>query len=145
MEIQNVSGTTVGKENETPTKKVLWSRNGILRLINLYAKHEEKFKSSIIKNDTVYRIISEELQSEGYGFSAIQCRDKFKYLKLKYMKKIDNMKSTHTGEEKLVFDYFKEMDEIFGKKPNTKPVAIACSSTGWKEGKVSNLLISRRM
>lgn len=114
-------------------KKNLWNRSAIFRLIHFYHKKEDKFQSSACKNETVYKEIAQCLCSEGYSFTPTQCRDKFKYLKLKYMKKIDNMKNT--GEERVHFEYFDEMEQIFGKKANTTPIALASLSEGWVECK----------
>ncbi|KAK9751725.1 hypothetical protein QE152_g4794 [Popillia japonica] len=38
------------------------------------------------------------------------------------------MKSTSTGAETIKYDYFNRFAEIFGKKPNIRPLSIASSS-----------------
>lgn len=61
--------------------------------------------------------------------NADQCRNKFKYLKSKYVKKNDNMSEKASGQSFLNFEFFEELDEIFNKDPNIVPVALASSST----------------
>ncbi|XP_018378209.1 PREDICTED: uncharacterized protein LOC108770936 isoform X2 [Trachymyrmex cornetzi] len=68
------------------------------------------------------------MKCEGYNFAAIQCKEKMKYMKKKYSKKIDNMGPKSTGAAPLKCDNFDELDELFGNKPNVIPVAIASSS-----------------
>jgi hypothetical protein len=58
--------------------------------------------------------------------SPTQCRDKLKYLKMRYMRTKDNMK--RSGAAPIMFDYFEQMDKCLGEKPNVEPVAIAFSS-----------------
>lgn len=56
------------------------------------------------------------------------CENKLKYLKAKYLQKKDNMSNKSSGARSINFDYFDELDEIFGKEPIVTPVAIASSS-----------------
>lgn len=127
------SGSDEFQDENNLTRRNIWTRNSILRLIHFYKSNELKFKSTTIRNETVFKLIAAELKKEGYNFTGVQCRDKFKYLKMKYTKKLDNMKNT--GEPAMHFEYFTEMDEVFGKKPNAVPVAIASSSRGTVPGK----------
>ncbi|KAK5644583.1 hypothetical protein RI129_005883 [Pyrocoelia pectoralis] len=110
--------------------KISWSNNRTLKLINLLKLHQEDFKSTKIKNDAVYSMIRDEINSEEGNFSTSQVKDKIKYLKMRYMKKKDNMKATSSGAAAIQFAYYEEMDEIFGKKPNVQPVALASSLKG---------------
>ncbi|KAI4455688.1 hypothetical protein MML48_9g00014048 [Holotrichia oblita] len=74
------------------------------------------------------KTIANNLCDSGFQFSWTQCENKSKNLKRGYQKKVDNMKSTFTGAETIKFDYFNRFDEIFGKKPNIRPLSIASSS-----------------
>jgi hypothetical protein len=59
-------------------------------------------------------------------YTANQCKDKFKYLKIRYTKKIDNMRSDrNSGAAAQKFEFLEEMDAIFAKKPNINPPIIA--------------------
>lgn len=80
------------------------------------------------RNATVWKVISEKLNAAGYLFTAVQCQDKFKYLKLGYTKKVDNMSNKSSGAAPINFEYFSKIDVIFGKKPNIDPPNIASSS-----------------
>jgi hypothetical protein len=54
------------------------------------------------------------MKTQKIFYSSVQCRDKFKYPKMRYVEKKDNMKK-ETGTENFKFDYFDEMEEIFRK------------------------------
>jgi len=60
-----------------------WTKNEILQLLSLYETHNHLFKSTTIKNDEVWSMISVKLKS----YNTEQCKNKFKYLKQKYVKK----------------------------------------------------------
>jgi hypothetical protein len=68
--------------------------------------------------------------NDNFQFSYAQCRDRWQYLKKRYVKKSDNMGDRGTGEEKYKFEYFEEMNEILGRKHNVKLVSIASSLKG---------------
>lgn len=55
-----------------------------------------------------------------------QCQGKFKYLLLCYKKKLDNRHET--GSAVYEFEFFNELDELFGRKPNIRPKHLASSS-----------------
>lgn len=109
--------------NSTTPVHQKWSRSHILKLISLYQKQQKDFLCSTIKNEKVWKHISNEMEC----FTAKQCSDKLKYLKPKYMKKKDNMGPGSSGAEFYRFEYFDEFNEIFGKKPNITPVLVASS------------------
>lgn len=106
--------------------RVTWTKVDIIKLINLYKKYQPSFKSTTIKNEKVWQSIALQLESH----TAEQCKNKFKYLKSKYMEKRDNMGSKATGSKALKFDYFDEFQDIFGSDPNVEPLAVASSSRG---------------
>ncbi|CAH1106748.1 unnamed protein product [Psylliodes chrysocephalus] len=106
--------------------RTTWSREEILSLINLYEEYEKKFKSTTIKNDKVWQEISSKIPSHTWE----QCKNKFKYLKSKYIEKKDNMGAKATGAKAIRFDYFDKMEKIFRQHPNVAPVATASSSRG---------------
>ncbi|KAJ8931079.1 hypothetical protein NQ314_016055 [Rhamnusium bicolor] len=80
-------------ENETDlyregdTDRSCWNRNNILQLINLYKEHSNLFKTTTICNEKVWGMIAKEMGV----YTSEQCKNKFKYLKSKYVKKKDNM------------------------------------------------------
>ncbi|KAL1489076.1 hypothetical protein ABEB36_014021 [Hypothenemus hampei] len=103
-----------------------WTRNEIKSLIHLYKEYKEKFKSTTIKNDKVWHEIAQKIPNHTWE----QCKNKFKYLKSKYVEKKDNMGPRASGDKTIHFEYFQEMDKIFKSSPNIVPVAIASSSRG---------------
>lgn len=101
-----------------------WTRREILNLIRLFAENQNSFKSSTVRKDKFWNGLAEKM---GCDKSSDQCRNKFKYLKSMYMKKKDNMSSRQTGTAIINFAYFDEMDQIFSKDHNVKPLSIASS------------------
>ncbi|XP_031342999.1 uncharacterized protein LOC116173531 [Photinus pyralis] len=110
--------------------KVSWSHEMTLKLIHFLKLHQEDFKSTTIKNDAVYALMKDEMKNDGGNFTTSQIKDKVKYLKMRYMKKKDNMKATSSGAAAIQFTYYEEMDDIYGKKPNVEPIAVASSLRG---------------
>lgn len=62
------------------------------------------------------------------GRTVSHIRNRFKYLKGKYMAVNDNMSDRATGAKRLKFDYLEEFDDLFGKEPNVTPVSECDSS-----------------
>lgn len=83
-------------------------------------------------NFQVWHNISKQISSH----DARQCENKFKCLKAKYSKKIDNMSSKSSDAGAVSFEYFDEFDQIFGKQPIVTPV-IACSS---RQNQINNVI-----
>ncbi|KAI4457564.1 myb/sant-like dna-binding domain [Holotrichia oblita] len=119
----NGNSTTSGNCNLI---KSSWFRDEILQLINLYEQHKQQFKSTTIKNEKVWQNIGMKLITH----TTDQCRNKFKYLRAKYIEKKDNMGDRQTGAKPIKFEYFDEMDRILGEDPNIIPIAVASSSKG---------------
>jgi inhibitor of KinA sporulation pathway (predicted exonuclease) len=84
------------------------------------------FQSTTMKNEKVFDLISKELVEMGHRYTATQCRDKLKYLKMRYMKTKDNLKRSDAAP--IMFDYLEQMNKYLGEKPNVEPAAIAASS-----------------
>ncbi|XP_029167095.1 uncharacterized protein LOC114937677 [Nylanderia fulva] len=108
--------------------KNLWTDKSRAMLLHLYKKYQNDFSSNCIKKDDIWTKIACGMKCEGYNFVAAQCKEKMKYMKKKYFKKIDNMGPKSTGAAPVKCDNFEELDELFGNKPNVIPVAIASSS-----------------
>ncbi|KAK4882525.1 hypothetical protein RN001_005844 [Aquatica leii] len=124
--IPGTSSQGLDNKLDDVTLRTAWVRNDILKLINLFKKYEPEFKSTSVKNDKVWKQISNELLTH----TAEQCKNKFKYLKQKYIEKQDNMKPTSSGARAISFEYFELFDEMFGKDPNVTPKYIASSTRG---------------
>jgi len=105
-----------------------WTHKSTLLLIDLYKKYKIQFTSAMIKTEAVWKKIAVEMKSAGYEFSSGQCKDKMKYMKRCYLKKIDNMGLKSTGSAPIKCEYFDELDNLFGKKPNVQPVSVCSTS-----------------
>ncbi|KAM0728545.1 hypothetical protein ACS0PU_004800 [Formica fusca] len=126
MEVSRSNFTDSEQENNNITNRTSWNRSEILTLIDLYKSHEHLFKSTTMKNDKVWDMIAQKLPMH----TTEQIKNKFKYLKQKYMEKKDNMSQKSSGAGTMKFDYFSEMDEIFGQDPDVQPVSTASSLRG---------------
>lgn len=126
--------------------KLKWTHEALLCLISLYKDHLKEFLSTTEKNDKVWNRVSLELIGHGFQYTANQCKFKFKYLKCKYMQKKDNMKNTSTGQACIKFQYFNQMDEIFGSKANVNPTSLASNlikrNVLFEENKTENTLLA---
>lgn len=116
------------QENTNTTSRTFWNRSEIIELIGLYKSHEHLFKSTTMKNDKVWDMIAQKLPMH----TTEQIKNKFKYLKQKYMEKKDNMSQKSSGASTMKFDYFVEMDEIFSQDPDVQPMSTASSMRGIK-------------
>lgn len=96
-----------------------WTYRGTILLIEEYKKNADKFKSSSIRNEIIWKIISGSLKKIT-NFNSTQCENKFKNLKRPYVSKCDNMKSTSIGAPTIKFDYFNQISELFGNQPTQK-------------------------
>ncbi|KYN13227.1 hypothetical protein ALC57_14591 [Trachymyrmex cornetzi] len=122
----STSDFILSSEQENTISRTSWNRNEILELINLYKSYKHLFKSTTMKNDKVWDMLAQKLPMH----TTEQIKNKFKYLKQKYMEKKDNMSQKSSGAGTIKFDYFFEMDEIFGQDPDVQPVSTASSSRG---------------
>ncbi len=73
-------------------------------------------------------MIAKEFHDEGYPFNGTQCENRWKYIRGKYIKKLDNDSDGNTGGAAYSFEYFDAIDEILGKQPNIVPKYVASSS-----------------
>jgi hypothetical protein len=113
-------------QTDLPDINNRWEHKAILMLIDQYKSSLSLFTSTSVRNDVVWKSISAKLHENGFKYNRTQCENKFKNLKRQYQKKIDSMRNT--GAASVKFEYFSQFDEIFGKKPNVNPIAIASSS-----------------
>lgn len=95
-------------------------------LISLRKEYDNSFNSTSLRNDQVWDMIVEKMT----GFSRNQIKDRWQYLRKRYLRKKENRSDRDTGGENIKFDYFDEMDDILGKKPNIAPKHLASSLQG---------------
>ncbi|CAG9822224.1 unnamed protein product [Phaedon cochleariae] len=106
--------------------RVMWTRKEILQLISSYKKNLNLFKSSTMRRDKIWKLISTDIKTH----SSDQCQNKFKYLKSKYIKKKNNMSSKKSGAKSMNFEFFEEFDDMFRNHPNVEPSFTASSQKG---------------
>lgn len=119
--------------NTSSTKsKLYFNSSATLALIESYKNKAEDFKNTTTRNETVWQHIADVLAQQNHQYNGKQCENRIKYLLSKYKKKVDNMRNEkNSGASPVHFEYFEEMDEIFGRKPNINPKFSACSSRGF--------------
>lgn len=121
-----LEGQPVSKSKSHETAK--WKdENAVKSLIKLWQDHESLFKSSVMKNAEVWRMISESLQkmNPNWIFNAVQCENEFKDLRRHYMATKDH--NAQSGVQPKTCKFYDEMEEVLSMKPNIKPVATASS------------------
>lgn len=104
--------------------RALWRTQDILELINLYKEAISLFKSTTMKNRKVWQYIAVKLPP----YTSEQCENKFKYLKRKYIEKIDNMGTSQSGKARMNFEFFDQFDAIVKHSHNVQPTNIASAS-----------------
>lgn len=109
----------------------IWNDFAVHLLFTLHKKYEKDFKSTIIKNDIVWDKIKVDMTTDGYNFTMQQIKDKWANMRKYYMRVKDH--NNQSGAEPKTYKYYNEMDAVYGKKPNVKPVAIASNmrSESW--------------
>lgn len=95
-----------------------WPRNSILSLIAVYNEQFEKLRNCGNTNSKIWANISNTLNGKNESFlkfNANQCKYKFSKLKAKYQKVKDARGPNNTGGKAVKFEYFEELNEIFGE------------------------------
>lgn len=118
---------------QTPTsdeKKVsaFWKdENAVKTLIHQWKQHQSLFESSVIRNDVVWKKISEEVKkaNSAWQYTAKNCENKFKDISKVYKRTKDH--NNQTGVEPKTCKYYEELEEVLGEKPCLKPIALASS------------------
>ncbi|CAI6354150.1 unnamed protein product [Macrosiphum euphorbiae] len=114
-------------ETSTNEKRVKnWTKSETLFLIEAYENNILIFESNSKKNRLGWIQVSKDLKKKQIEYTEDQCQGKFKYLLLCYKKKLDNRHET--GSAVYEFEFFNELDELFGRKPNIRPKHLASSS-----------------
>ncbi|XP_040072590.1 uncharacterized protein LOC115332247 [Ixodes scapularis] len=102
-----------------------WTRPAVLALIERCAKMEKK---SNPVSRTFWKGLAETLNEMGYPVTEDQCCNKWKNLKKAYKGVKDH--NAKSGNDRKDWPFLKEMDEIFGRRPEVVPLAVASTSVG---------------
>lgn len=94
-------------------------------MIYTWKEHENIFKSGKCKSSDVWKKISIVLQNENsqWIYTGVQCENKFKELRKKYIKVKDHNKQS--GNSPKTCKFYDEFEELLGDKPYIQPVALA--------------------
>ncbi|XP_025160529.1 trihelix transcription factor GT-2-like [Harpegnathos saltator] len=92
-------------------------------LFSLYEDYQDKFQSTVIKNDTVWDKIKVQMNISGnYNVTRTQINDKWANMRKTYMRIKDHNK--RTGVTPKTCRYYNEMDCLYGDNPNVNPVKV---------------------
>ncbi|KAF5299139.1 hypothetical protein FQA39_LY02312 [Lamprigera yunnana] len=108
--------------SQTESTVFFWSANTTKSLIDLYNKYRSKVGCMKIKNfkamwDVIEKELSNLLNTE---ISPKNYENPWKVFDRNYKKWIDNKNST--GHGRKLFEFSKEMDDIYGKKRSINPI-----------------------
>ncbi|XP_011136062.1 uncharacterized protein LOC105181165 isoform X2 [Harpegnathos saltator] len=127
MQINNLDTSKKQEYNigcdEQKSAIAVWNDKAVKLLFTLYKDHQDDFKSTSIKNNSVWDKIGNKMKSEKYNFTRTQIKDKWINMRKHYMRVKDYNKQT--GAERKTYRYYDEMDKLYGNKPNVNPIAIA--------------------
>ncbi|KAK2727569.1 hypothetical protein QYM36_008149 [Artemia franciscana] len=111
---------------DTPAMNKEWDKRSTLILIQL-CKDEEGTSNYSRK---FWETTSTTLENSLYKFSWEQCKIKFQNLKAQYKQKKE--KTQQSGEGRITWQFYDEMDNLMAKKPEISPVATASNEDGFK-------------
>ncbi|CAH2090618.1 unnamed protein product [Euphydryas editha] len=108
-----------------------WTREQVLLLIATYKEHQLEFLDENASKAEVWTNIVKEMgaQLAKHGLPPIdekKCKTKMDTLKRHYKNLKDNKKKS--GNSKINWPYYDEMDELFGEQPWVQPLSTAGSN-----------------
>lgn len=107
--------------SHTEENSKLWQYNAILALIAAVDARYDEFTHPKQRKH-FFENVGNDLLSQGFVYSGSQCHQKWKSLTRTYKTVKDNMKKTGRGPMRFMF--YKQIDNILGKKPS-----ISCKHT----------------
>ena len=125
------SKNTTNEENPQPgatnrNRGSNWTDAETSYLLELW---RDNFPISMKRNSTVWDALAKKLKSifkDSKGIpsyrTGMQCKARIKYLKDKYKRVKDH--NSRSGNNRESFEYYEEMDEVLGSKPNITPKEV---------------------
>ncbi|KYN14797.1 Uncharacterized protein C11orf61 like protein, partial [Trachymyrmex cornetzi] len=104
----------------------IWSRSTTLLFLDLYQEYEPSLNNGKCNHKSIYEKISERLADKNISFSPKQCMTKLTTMKRMYKKIKDH--NSKSGNNRQTWQYYEQMEEIFGKKPWVKPLCTQSST-----------------
>lgn len=98
--------------------------NEVRCLIHLWQDHQNHFKT--MKSRDVWSLISKDViktNPEWKQKTYIQCENKWKDIKRKYMETKDH--NNKSGNDPKTCKFYEDLEEVLGEKPCVKPVSLA--------------------
>lgn len=106
----------------TPTSTKQWSKDAVLKLIELHTENDHLFSKVGYKKKSIWEKISASMKGFGYNFTGLQCEQKWKNITKNYRDTIDH--NSKSGNDKKECPFFKELNEVYGFRPNVTPVYL---------------------
>ncbi|KAK7086869.1 hypothetical protein SK128_002698 [Halocaridina rubra] len=104
----------------------VWTHRAIMMLIKLYKTHMPYFKSRSMKKSEVWKMISTKMESMGHIYCAEACDKKFRCLKYRYSKILEDNSTNGRGSK---WQYFQAMQSILENDPEYEPIKIVSTMT----------------
>lgn len=100
-------------------KDFKWTSNSIKLLIELKFNFENEFTYPKCKKTKIWDKIAIQLRQKGYFVSGVDCSNKWKNLLVTYTRNVEKTKKT--GEGKVTWEHFQQMQEVLCHKNAIEP------------------------
>lgn len=103
----------------------IWSDNETKLLVTLWSdqKVQEQLENHSVRNKTVFEKLAKGMADGGFNRNSKQCQSKIKHLREQYRNYKDKIARSGAGAAKAP-KFFKEMDEVLGTRPQTRPTFL---------------------
>lgn len=102
-----------------------WTKNAVLALITSWKNNKPNFESTVIRNDTVWNMIAQDVKKTGLIVTATQTENKWKNIRKAYMGVKDH--NSRSGNAPKTCKFYDKLDEIFSTAPSVIPIALSSS------------------
>lgn len=115
-----------------------FNRNRTLALIDLYKKYKSKVGTYEMKSmKKLWEFVARDISNLYHiTVSSNKCENRFKVLERNYKKTIDNNNKSGCGSK--TFEFENEMNEIYNKKCNIRPVILLSSNEVIQKSNLNN-------
>ncbi|XP_044766293.1 uncharacterized protein LOC123322411 [Coccinella septempunctata] len=111
-----------------------FNRERTLKLLELYKIYKKKVGTYEVKSmKKLWELVGQEMSNHfKITISGSKCENRFKVLERCYKKVVDNNNATGRGRSRP-FEFENEMDDIFHKKRNMRPIVLLSSESIFTE------------
>ena len=124
-----------------------WGRAETLLLLDLYREHLQELQDTKTKKIRVWAKVASAIQRQGYKVTAVQCLNRWNTLRALYRRTVDHNNKTGlctlkrqtniaispvcmcTGRNRRACEFYSELHEILGSRPEFGAVNVASSYT----------------